>query len=133
MTNNALDPQPDVRVTEVRTVRREGDGRTLWIVLGLVAVVAIIALVLVFNQNSGQVGQQAALNQAVAQQQTVDAASQAGASANSAALAAGQAASAAGDAATRATQSAAQSAANSAKTTTADTAQPEPGDAPAQQ
>ena len=133
MTNNALDPQPDVRVTEVRTLRREGDSRTIWVVLGLVAVVAILALVFVFNQNNSQVSQQAALDRAAAQQQTVEAVGQAGASANSAALAAGQAASAAGDAATRATQSAAQSAADSARRTTADAAQPEPGDAPTQQ
>jgi len=108
MTNNALDPLPNRQVDDLR-VRREGDNRTLWIVLGLVAVVAIVAVVFLFSQNSAGT-QQASLDQVAAQQQAVDNTNQAGAAANSAALSASQAANSAADSATRSAEAAARNA-----------------------
>ena len=81
MTNNAFEPPPTSR-PEARS-----ENRTLWVVLGLVAVVAIVALVYVFSQNNAAT-QQAALDTATAQQQTVDSAN----SANTSAAQANQAA-----------------------------------------
>ncbi len=112
----------DPNTTEI-IARRDRD-RTIWIVLGLVAVVAIVALVYVFTQNNAS-RQQAALDQAVTQQQTVDIANQAGVAANSAALAANQAANAAGDAATHAANTAAMSA-RDASASVSETAPPPP-------
>ena len=97
--SNTLDPRPDLDGGSRRI--REGDTRTIWIVLGLVAVVAIIALAFVLTRNSDG-AHQAQLDQAAAQQHALDSAAQANASATTAAATAGVAASAAGDAAARA-------------------------------
>jgi hypothetical protein len=101
---NTLDPRPDLDGGSRRL--RDGDTRTIWVVLGLVAVVAIIALAFVLTQNS-DAAHQAQLDQAAAQQHALDASAAASASANTAAATAGLAASAAGDAAARAQRSAA--------------------------
>ena len=108
---NTLDPRPDLDGGTRRI--REGDNRTIWVVLGLVAVVAIIALAFVLTQNS-DASHQAQLDQAAAQQHALDAAAQANASATNAAATAGVAASAAGDAAARAAHSASEGAARNA-------------------
>ena len=108
MTNNALDPRPERQVDDL-SLRRTGDNRTLWIVLGLVAVVAIVAVVFLFSQNNAGT-QQASLDRAAAQQQAIDNTNQAGAAANSAALSASQAANSATDSATRSADSAARAA-----------------------
>lgn len=102
--SNTLDPRPDLDGAPHRL--RGGDTRTIWIVLGLVAVVAIIALAFVLTQNSNA-DHQAQLDQAAAQQHALDASAQANATATNAAATAGMAASAAGDAAARAARSAA--------------------------
>ncbi len=101
--SNTLDPRPDIDRGPQRV--RGGDTRTIWIVLGLVAVVAIIALAFVLTQNSNA-DHQAQLDQAAAQQHALDASAQANATATDAAATAGMAASAAGDAAARAARSA---------------------------
>ena len=114
--SNTLDPRPDLDRGTQRV--RDGDSRTIWIVLGLVGVVAIIALAFVLTQNSNA-NHQAQLDQAAAQQHALDASAQANASATNAAATAGMAASAAGDAAARAAQSA-----NASKNALADEAPP---------
>ena len=105
MINNAAEPRPDLRTLEIQR-GKAGTDRVIWVVLGLVAVVAILALAFVFTQNSDQ-SRQAAFDQATAQQRAVDAAGQASNSAQSAAATANQAATSAGQAAGKAAQSAA--------------------------
>jgi hypothetical protein len=105
--SNTLEPGPDPALppTEPRQGRAD-DRRTVWVVLGLVAVVAIVALVYVFSQNNSAT-QQAALDQATASQQAHDAAQTAG---NAAAAAGQSAVGAAGSAAGAAADQAARSA-----------------------
>lgn len=109
---NTLDPRPDLDAARARRMR-DGDVRTIWIVLGLVAVVAIIALAFVMTRNS-DAAHQAALDQAASQQHALDVSTQADAVATNAAQTAGAAASAAGDAAARASRSAAVNASKNA-------------------
>jgi type II secretory pathway pseudopilin PulG len=91
---NTLDPGPD-RAPTATEPRRESasDRRTTWVVLGLVAVVAIVALVYVFSQND-MATQQAALDQVQARQQALDSAGAANGAATSASQAAAGAAAA---------------------------------------
>ena len=51
MSNDALEPERDVRVREVR---RERSGGAAWAALALVAIVAILALVYIFIQNNNK-------------------------------------------------------------------------------
>lgn len=101
-------PQPEHVI-----IRRPRDDRSLWIVLGLVAVVAIVALVFVFSQGNS-VHQQALADQAALTQQSVDTAGQASSMADQAARSASMAAGAASNAATTATRNAAANAAANA-------------------
>ncbi len=95
---NALTPPPAERI-EIRRVG--GSDKTIWIVLGLVAVVAIVALIYIFTQDSAA-RQQAAIDQAVVGQHSVDVAGQASSAADQAARSASLAASVASDAASHA-------------------------------
>lgn len=102
---NTFDTPPP---TENIIIRRRED-KSLWVILGLVAVVAIVALVYVFSQNTSA-RQQAAVDQAVATQQSIDSAGQASSIADQAARSATLAAGAAGDAAATASRNAAANA-----------------------
>jgi hypothetical protein len=124
MNNNTLDPRPDVDVYEVR---RAGPDRVLWIVLGLVAVVAIMALAFAYTKNSDE-SRQAALDQAAAEQQTIDARNQALSSATSAAQTAGQSALSASEAAGNAARSAGRPGADAAADVAPQASQPAQGD-----
>jgi len=125
--SNTLDPRPDLDAAQARR-GRDGDARTIWIVLGLVAVVAIIALAFVLTRNS-DVANQAALDQAASQQHALDVSTQADATAASAAQTAGAAAGAANDAAARADRAAVLNASkNAAADNVPPASQPATGD-----
>jgi uncharacterized membrane protein len=108
-TTTRVDPVTGASETHVTTEPRRGGGQTVWIVLGLVAVIAIVALVYLFNQNSSN--QMTAQDQATVNQQlgaananAANASQAASNAANAATTAAGNAASAAGQAASNAAQ-----------------------------
>lgn len=95
-TTTSVDPATGTRETYTTSEPRRAGGNAIWIVLGLVAVIAIVALVYLFSQNNGA-SQQAALDQAntnaaVASQAAGDAASNAANAASNAVNAAGSAA-----------------------------------------
>lgn len=114
-TTTSTDPVTGTSETYTTTEPRRSDGRTVWVVLGLVAVVAIVALIYLFSQNNA-VDQQAAVDQAntnaaVATQAAGDAAANATSAATNAVNSAASATDSAASKAAAATSQAADNAA----------------------
>jgi hypothetical protein len=123
-TTTNVDPATGASETYTTTEpRRGGDGRTVWIILGLVAVVAIVALVYLFSQSNTNANQaaldQANINAATASQAATDAAANATQAAGNAASAVGAAADRTADQAAAAVDNAGDAAATAVNPDTA--------------